>query len=118
MAHDAVGALFGASDALVAEGNAAEPVEDAWRAIDATGLRRAAHGLLGARAMSRALDRDRKRGWPKIESALRRDPALPASFQANPAQHFFALQNVLAERRRQQWREACDREPDSFGLAA
>jgi len=68
--------------------------------------------------MSRALDRDRKRGWPKIESALRRDPALPASFQANPAQHFFALQNVLAERRRQQWREACDREPDSFGLAA
>ena len=118
MAHDAVGALFGASDALVAEGNAAEAVEAAWRAIDATGLRRAAHGLLGARAMSRALDRDRKRGWPKIESALRRDPALPASFQANPAQHFFALQNVLAERRRQQWREECDREPDSFGLAA
>ena len=73
---------------------------------------------LGARAMSRALDRDRKRGWPKIETALRRDPALPASFQANPAQHFFALQNVLAERRRQQWREECDREPDSFGLAA
>lgn len=118
MAGDVVGALFDESVALVAEDIAAEAVEAAWQAIDATGLRRAAHKLLGARAMNRAFERDRKRGWPKIEAALRRDPALPAGFRANPAQHFYALQNVIAERRRQQWREECDREPGSFELAA
>ena len=118
MAGDTVRALFDASEALVADDSAAEAVEAGWIAIGATGLRRAAQKLLGARAMSRALERDRKRGWPKIEVALRRDPALPASFRANPAQHFYALQNVMAERRRQQWREECDREPDSFELAA
>jgi hypothetical protein len=93
-------------------------VEAAWLAIDTTGLRRAAHRKLGDRALDRAFARDRKRGWQQIESVLRRDPALPASFRANPAQHFYALQNVLAERRRQQWREECDRVPDSFELAA
>ncbi|MCL6697215.1 hypothetical protein LZ496_00215 [Sphingomonas sp. NSE70-1] len=118
MASDDVGDLFDASQAFVAGGTASEAVEAAWLALDATGLRRAAHRLLGARAMSRALDRDRRRGWPKIEAALRRDPVLPASFRANPAQHFYALQNVVAERRRQQWREECDRDEDSFELAA
>ena len=118
MSGDAVRALFDASDALVADDIAAEEVEAAWHAIDATGLRRTAQKLLRARALSRALDRDKRRGWPKIEAMLRRDPALPAGFRANPAQHFYALQNVMAERRRQQWREECDREPDSFELAA
>ena len=118
MAFGAVDALFHASGELVADDCAAEALEAAWLAIDATGLRRAAHRLLGPRTMSRALARDRKRGWPKIEEMLRRDPALPAGFRANPAQHFYALQNVMDERRRQQWREECDREPDSFELAA
>ena len=31
---------------------------------------------------------------------------------------FYALQQMLRERQRQQWREACDREPDAFELAA
>jgi hypothetical protein len=48
---------------------------------------------------------------------LRADP-VAGFFRANPAQHFYALQHALAERRRRQWREACDREPDAFELAA
>ncbi len=118
MAGEEVGALFDASEAFIAGGSVCEAVEAAWLALDATGLRRAAHRLLGTRAMNRALDRDRRRGWPRIEAALRRDPSLPVSFRVNPAQHFYALQNVVAERRRQQWREECDRDEDSFELAA
>jgi hypothetical protein len=91
---------------------------EAWSAIDATGLRRAAHRLLGAKALAQGQKRDCKRGWVKVERELRNDPVLPTSFRANPAQHFYALQLTLAERRRQQWREACDREPDAFELAA
>jgi hypothetical protein len=113
-----VGALYDASEAFVLVSKTLEAVEAAWLAIDATGLRRAAHRLLGARALNRALGGDRKRGWPKIDAALRQDPLLPASFRANPAQHFYALQNVMADRRRQQWREECDRDEDSFELAA
>ena len=118
MSGDALGILFDESETFVAEVVTADAVEAAWIAIGATGLRRAAHRLLGGRALNRAFARDRRRGWPKIESALRQDRALPTSFRANPAQHFYALQNVLAERRRQQWREECDRETDSFELAA
>ncbi|HXG81515.1 MAG TPA: hypothetical protein VNJ05_06920, partial [Sphingomicrobium sp.] len=90
----------------------------AWTAIESTGLGRAAHRLLGDKALAKAAQRDRKRGWLRIEQEIRNDPTLPASFRANPAQHFYALQHGLAERRRQQWREACDREPDAFELAA
>jgi hypothetical protein len=90
----------------------------AWAAIETTGLRRPALRLLGAKALNRASSRDRKSGWSKIERQLRSDPVLPASFRANPAQHFYALQRLLAERRRQHWREACDREPDAVELAA
>lgn len=118
MSGDAVNLLNDASEAFVSESDALQAVEAAWLAIDATGLGRAAHRLLCNKTLIRALGRDRKRGWTKVEAELRGDPALPASFRANPAQHFYALQNLLAERRRQQWREACDREPDSFELAA
>ncbi|HEY0629414.1 MAG TPA: hypothetical protein VGD23_08805, partial [Sphingomicrobium sp.] len=90
----------------------------AWAAIELTGLGRPARRLLGEHALERACARDRKRGWGKIERELRNDPLLPRSFRANPAQHFYALQLALADRRRQQWREACDREPDAFELAA
>ncbi len=92
-------------------------VDMAWAAIDATGLRRAARRL-GDKALARAAARDERRGDARVELQLRNDPALPASFRANPAQHFYALQQMLRERRRQQWREACDREPDAFELAA
>lgn len=115
--HD-IASLFEESEALAVAAVEAEAMGAAWVAIDATGLRRAAHRLLGGKALDRALARDRKRGWLKIERELRKDPALPATFRANPAQHFYALQNVMAERRRQQWREECDREPDAFELAA
>ena len=93
-------------------------LEEAWKAIDATGLKRTARRLLGDKALAHSARRDRKRGWCKVERALRAHPMLPASFRANPAQHFYALQHALAERRRQRWREACDREPDAFELAA
>lgn len=95
-----------------------EMLRAAWSSIDATRLRRAAHRLLGAKALSRAEARDRQRGWARAERELRADPMLPQTFRANPAQHFYALQLALAHRRRQQWREDCDREPDAFELAA
>jgi hypothetical protein len=93
-------------------------LDAAWIAIDASGLRRAARRLLGAPALARAAARDQRRGSTKVERLLLSDAALPVSFRANPAQHFYALQHMLRERQRKQWREACDREPDAFELAA
>ena len=118
MTFNDLGIQFDLSEAFAATALASEAVEAAWTAINASGLRRAAQRLLGCRSNDRALARDRKRGWAKVEAVLRQDPGLPTSFRANPAQHFYALQNILAERRRQQWRDECDREPDSFELAA
>jgi hypothetical protein len=86
--------------------------------VDRTILRRAARRLVGDHAIARAAALDERRGNIWVEQQLRDDPALPASFRANPAQHFYALQHMLRERRRQQWREDCDREPDAFELAA
>jgi hypothetical protein len=110
--------LFEESERLAAAAVDRVMVDAAWAAIDQTGLRRAARRLLSDQALVRASARDKRRGWPKVERELRNDPVLPASFRANPAQHFYALQHMLQERRRQQWREACDREPDAFELAA
>ena len=93
-------------------------VAAAWSAIAATWLRHSAERFIGPKADARAEARDRKRGPSKSEQALLSDPRLPASFRANPAQHFYALRHALVERRRRRWREACDREPDSFELAA
>lgn len=116
-AHE-IDILFDESEMHASAAATTDALDAAWLAIDATGLRRAAHHWLDNRAFDKALARDRKRGWSKVEAALRQDPALPANFRNNPAQHFYALQNVLAERRRKQWREECDREPDAFELAA
>jgi hypothetical protein len=96
----------------------AGPVSASWASVGATWLGRAACRLLGPNALDRAEARDRKRGWSNVERNLRGDPLLPASFRSNPAQHFYALQLSLAERRRQRWREACDRELGAFELAA
>ena len=95
-----------------------DALDAAWTAISATGLGRMARRLLGDKALDRAAARDRKRGWAKVEKEMRADERLPSSFRANPGQHFYGLQQMMAERRRQQWREACDREPDAFELAA
>lgn len=93
-------------------------VDAAWTAIENSGLRRSAKRMLGARAMARCDALGRRNGLEKAELAVRCDPALPPSFRANPAQHFYALQRALTERRRQQWRELCDRESDAVALAA
>jgi hypothetical protein len=106
------------SEAYAASAVDQQALASAWQAIDATRLARTARRLVGDKALDRAAARDRKRGLSNVEARLRADPMLPASFRANPAQHFYALQYALAERRRQLWREACDREPDSFELAA
>jgi hypothetical protein len=106
------------SEAYAASAADEQALASAWQAIDVTRLARTARRLVGDKALDRAAARDRKRGLSNVEARLRADPMLPASFQANPAQHFYALQYALAERRRQQWREACDREPDAFELAA
>lgn len=118
MSGDELGSQFDESEAFACATASSDAVEAAWLAIETTGLRRAAQRLLGCRAADRALARDRRRGWAKVEAMLRLDPALPPNFRSNPAQHFYALQNVMAERRRQQWREECDRVPDAFELAA
>ena len=91
---------------------------EAWTCVSASPLRRFARKTLGERALAKAAARDARRGFQRTERSVRNDPALPASFRANPAQHFYALQLALAERRRQQWREACDQESGSFELAA
>jgi hypothetical protein len=93
-------------------------LDAAWAAIDASRLRRPARAVLGDPALARAAARDERQGWARVERQLRNDPALPPTFRANPAQHFYALQLMLQERRKQRWREACDREPDAFELAA
>lgn len=111
-------ALRDGSEQLAAAAGECGDLADAWDAIDATWLKRKARRLLGARALDCPSGRNARRDWGKMEHKLRRDPMLPASFRANPAQHFYALQHALAERRRQQWREACDRELDAFELAA
>jgi hypothetical protein len=111
-------ALAGESEMLAAAAVDRAALDGAWEAINATGLRRAAHRLLADEALACAAARDERRGGAKVERQLRNDPSLPASFRANPAQHFYALQHMLRERRRQHLREACDREPDAFELAA
>jgi hypothetical protein len=93
-------------------------IDAAWVAIEATGLRRAARRLLGDKAVARQVAKDQRRGTARVECDLRNDATLPASFRANPAQHFYALQQMLRQRRHQQWREACDLETDAFELAA
>jgi hypothetical protein len=118
LCETAIDALHEESEQLAK--SAADParLDAAWAAIDATGIGRAARRLLDDEALVRWARRDEQRGWFRAERQLRDDPALPASFRANPAQHFYALRGMLKERRRQEWREACDREEDAFELAA
>lgn len=118
MSPDAQKILNAECEALASAGCDNDALTMAWTAIAATGLGRLARRLLSDKALDRAAARDRKRGWSRVEQELRADERLPASFRANPAQHFYGLQQMMAERRRQQWREACDREPDAFELAA
>ena len=111
-------ALARECETLAAAASDSAQLEEAWAAIDASGLRRLAHRLLGPKPLSRVAERDARRGGARVERELRNDPSLPAAFRANPAQHFYALQHALAERRRQAWREACDRDADAVALAA
>jgi hypothetical protein len=106
------------SDDFAGAGIDQDPIAAAWAAIRATGLNRAARRLLGDKALAHQAAKDMRRGPVIVEQALRADATLPQGFRANPAQHFYALQHQLRARRRQQWREACDREPDAFELAA
>ena len=110
--------LWESSEDLAATAVDQGSLDLAWERIGGTGLARMAAKLLGGPAMERARARDVARGWSKGEEILRADPLLPAAFRANPAQHFYSLQHLIAERRRKQWREACDREPGAFELAA
>ncbi|WP_294122732.1 hypothetical protein [Sphingomonas sp.] len=110
--------LAGASESLAAAAVDRKALERAWLAIEATGLRRAARRLLSDKSLDRRAARDVRRGAIRTERELRADAVLPPSFKANPAQHFYVLQQSLRERHHQQWREACDREPDAFELAA
>ena len=91
---------------------------DAWAAIDATRLGAAVRRLLGDRAMGRDALAAARHGCDRAEARLRQDKSLPEKFRTNPAQHFYALQHALAERRRKQWREDADRDSDGEALAA
>jgi hypothetical protein len=118
LAPDARQLLAALTEEFAAAAVDQDALDAAWAAADQTSLSRAARRLLGDEVLARAIARDERRGWAKVERQLRNDPALPVSFRANPAQHFYALQHMLRERRRQHMREACDREPDAFELAA
>jgi hypothetical protein len=118
VAADAKQQLGGQCEELAARACADSQLEAAWAAIMAAGLGRAAQRLIGEKALDRAAARDRKHGMDRVERELRADVQLPAAFRANPAQHFYRMQLLMAEKRRQQWREACDQEPDAFELAA
>ncbi len=110
--------LFEAMEAMAEAAVDHDALAEAWSSIEATALNRVAKRLLGASALARRQARDERRGWARIECELRRDAILPDSFRANPAQHFYALQLALAERRHQQWRKLCDQEADAVALAA
>ena len=111
-------ALADASEGLANAAVDPDALERAWARVSRTKLSGAAQRLLGDETLARKATRDRRRGWEKVESRLLAEASLPASFRANPAQHFYALQQMLRERRRQQWREACDQVPDAVALAA
>jgi hypothetical protein len=115
---DAGAILADESERLAGAAADQDALAEAWVMIDATGLRRAARRLLGRKALAKRRARDERKGWARIDAELRRDPALPAAFRANPAQHFYAMHRALAERRRQQWRELCDQEANALELAA
>ncbi|WP_324808501.1 hypothetical protein SH584_03170 [Sphingomonas sp. LY29] len=88
-----------------------------WNEMAKTRLARAARPPLADASIEREVTRRLRRGWPQAERRLRVDPSLPAAFRANPAQHFYALQQALAQKRRQRWREEADRD-DAVSLAA
>ena len=117
-AVDVGSALASEIERLCSDTSDRRAIDAAWLAIDLTALGRRARRLLGDQRLARMRERDERRSGASLEAELRNNPALPATFRANPAQHFYALQQVLRERRRQQWREECDREPDAFELAA
>lgn len=95
----------------------AAALDGAWAAVRSSRVGRIAERLLGERALAKAAERDAKRDAAKLEAEVRYHRLLPAAFAANPAQHFYSLQLALSNRRRQQWRAACDAEV-SVALAA
>ena len=118
MTEEALGLLTEESERLAAAAVDWDRLHAAWAMVDATGIARRARRSIGDKALARFTLRDERKGRAEIERKLRNDPSLPAAFRANPAQHFYALQNSLAERRRKQWRKLCDLEADAVALAA
>lgn len=82
-----------------------DALASAWARIDETHLGKAARAALKRPPLVQLIARHRKKGWAKLDRSLREDAFLPAAFRANPAQHFYALQHSLAERRRRDWVE-------------
>lgn len=118
MSPDERSALAEQSEQLAKISASQDALDVAWAGICETGLRRTAMRLLGDKALAKAAAKDLQRGAVRVEREFRRDQRLPASFRANPAQHFYALQQLLREKRRQQWRQACDLVPDALEWAA
>lgn len=85
-----------------------DDLASAWAMIATTGLGKAARKQIRDGIAPADFDRAEKKGWDRLEKRVRNDPALPIAFRANPAQHFYALQNGLAEKRRKELREAAD----------
>lgn len=95
----------------------ASDLDKAWAAIAATSLGKIARKKLRDAVEPQDFARAEKKGWAKLEKAIRHDPTLPAAFRANPAQHFFALQNSLAEKKRKELCEAADADGDTVAVA-
>lgn len=110
--------LFGGSEQLAGRAVEADGFSVAWNKVESSRARRVARKLLGAKPVKRSSVRPSARTRAKMERMLMRSPLLPASFRANPSQHFFTLQFGLAQRRRKQLHDYCDAETGAFGLAA
>jgi len=110
--------LYSESEALAASCVDELALAAAWGVVEATLAGRKARRLVGARALARLGSPGTARARTRMERWVRRNRLLPGSFRANPAQHFFALQFALAQRRLKVQRDLCDWEPGSFELAA
>nr|WP_294849240.1 hypothetical protein [uncultured Sphingomonas sp.] len=109
--------MFSESEAMLADDPARSSLEAAWAMIAATSMGKQARRVVRDELTEADFARAEKKGWAKLEKAVRHDPALPTAFHINPAQHFYALQNSVAEKKRKELRDAADADGDTVAIA-
>ena len=91
---------------------------NAWAVILTTPIGKEARKQLRDAIAPSDFVKAEKKGWSRLEQSVRNDPTLPAAFRANPAQHFYALKNSMAEKKRKEMRDAADAEAETVIIAA